>query len=385
MTVMKPEESPKVLRESWGVRRVNNVPLYIVGGTAFFVLLIIFLVMLNRASSSSESIEEEQKPSSSKLIAEEIINSHPKGVIPAAIPSKIKDKLNQNSGSFKDINQDELPNLTKDSEEDAKIAEIKWQQFQDAINSESAITVGLKEGDSLENSSPVQDKSSKDKSGYGQFLGGEGEDRFRLDSKLEKPRSPFELRAGFVIPALLISGVNSDIEGQAVGQVAQNVFDTATGDHLLIPKGARLVGSYLNNIDYGQSRVLMAWQRIVFPDGRALDLGAMPGGDSAGYSGFSDKVDNHYARLFGSAVLLSGITAGVALSQNNNNSGFGNISAAQTLSQSLGVQLGQTTTQLLEKNIDIAPTLEIRPGYRFNVIVTKDLTFNSAYKDFSNE
>jgi type IV secretion system protein VirB10 len=103
-------------------------------------------------------------------------------------------------------------------------------------------------------------------------------------------------------------GINSDLPGQIMAQVAQNVYDTPTGKHLLIPQGSRLVGSYSSDVAYGQSRVLVAWQRIVFPDGKAMDIGTMPGADSAGYAGFNDQVNNHYLRLFGSAFLMSGVT-----------------------------------------------------------------------------
>ncbi len=92
-----------------------------------------------------------------------------------------------------------------------------------------------------------------------------------------------------------------------MAQVAQNVYDTPTGKHLFIPQGSRLVGSYSSDVAYGQARVLVAWQRIVFPDGKAMDIGAMPGADSAGYAGFNDQVNNHYVRLFGSAFLMSGV------------------------------------------------------------------------------
>jgi type IV secretory pathway VirB10-like protein len=153
---------------------------------------------------------------------------------------------------------------------------------------------------------------------YAQFAGSGQGDRWRLDSQPEAPRSPFELRAGFVVPATLISGINSDLPGQIMAQVAQNVYDTPTGKHLLIPQGSRLVGSYSSDVAYGQARVLVAWQRIVFPDGKAMDIGAMPGADSAGYAGFNDQVNNHYLRLFGSAFLMSGVTAGITMSQGQN-------------------------------------------------------------------
>ena len=166
-----------------------------------------------------------------------------------------------------------------------------------------------------------------------------------------------------------------------MGQVAQNVYDTATGKYLLIPQGSRLVGQYSSAVAYGQARVLVAWQRIVFPDGKAMDIGSMPGADSAGYAGLNDQVNNHYFRLFASAFLMSGVTAGITLSQPQQTSATSQ-TASSALSEALGQQLGQVTAQLIAKNMNIAPTLEIRPGYRFNVMVTKDMTFSKPYQAF---
>lgn len=206
-------------------------------------------------------------------------------------------------------------------------------------------------------------------------------DRWKLDAKPDAPRSPYELRAGFVVPATLISGINSELPGQIIGQVAQNVYDTPTGKHLLIPQGSRLVGAYSSDIAYGQARVIVAWQRIVFPDGKAMDIGSMPGADSAGYAGLTDQVNNHYFRLFASAFLMSGVTAGISLSQPTSTSNA-NPTASSAMSEALGQQLGQVTAQLIAKNMNIAPMLEIRPGYRFNVMVTKDMTFSKPYQAF---
>lgn len=222
------------------------------------------------------------------------------------------------------------------------------------------------------------------RNGMGQFANGAGGDRWRLDSQPEAPRSAYELRAGYVIPATLISGINSELPGQIIGQVASAVYDTPTGKHVLIPQGSRLVGAYSSDVVYGQSRVLVAWQRIIFPDGKALDLGSMPGADSAGYAGFNDQVNNHYARIFGSALLMSGVVAGVTYTQQQNQQQgvFTTPSAQQTMSTALGQQLGQVAAQMISKNLSIAPTLEIRPGYRFNVVVIKDLTFSKPYASF---
>jgi type IV secretion system protein VirB10 len=224
-----------------------------------------------------------------------------------------------------------------------------------------------------------QAASTGARNSYSQFGPNGQNDRWKLDSQVEAPRSPYELRAGFVVPATLISGINSELPGQIVAQVSQDVYDTPTGKWKLIPQGSRLVGQYSSEVGYGQSRVLVAWQRIVFPDGKALDIGAMPGADGAGYAGFNDKVNNHYMRIFGSALLMSAITAGATVSQNcaqNSSNASGGLSTNCELSQALGQQLGTTTAQL------IAPTLEIRPGYRFNVIVTKDMTFTKPYRQF---
>lgn len=223
--------------------------------------------------------------------------------------------------------------------------------------------------------------ASRPASGYGQF---EGEaDRWTLNSTVDAPQTPFVLRAGNILPGIMISGVNSDLPGQILAQVSQDVFDTATGRHLLIPQGSRLVGQYASSVAYGQERVMVAWQRIVFPDGKAMDIGAMQGADGAGYSGFKDKVNHHFWRIFGSAFLMSVVTAGVEMSQDNGNQDLGQRRrAGDALSEALGQQLGQATAQMIMKNLNIAPTIEIRPGYRFNVMVSKDMVFTKPYQSF---
>lgn len=208
-----------------------------------------------------------------------------------------------------------------------------------------------------------------------QFSG--SSNRWNLNSRREAS-SRYEVKTGFVIPATLVTGINSEIQGQVQAQVSQNVYDSATGHYLLIPQGSKLIGEYVSNIAYGQNRIMIAWQRVIFPDSSSLDIGAMAGADQAGYSGFEDQVNHHYFRLFGSAVLMSGIIAGVNLSQDSNSTGDRQ-RASDAMSEALGNQLGQVTAQLINKNLNISPTINIRPGYRFNVIVTKDLIFTEPY------
>ncbi len=217
---------------------------------------------------------------------------------------------------------------------------------------------------------------------WSQFDNHQRTDRWALKSTLQAPRTAYEVRAGTVLPAVLVTGINSDLPGQIVAQISQDVYDTATHRHLLIPMGSKLIGQYQNNLVYGQSRVMVAWQRITFPDATALDIGAMPGTDEAGYSGFADQVNHHYARIFGQAILLSFITAGITVSQPQGNQG-GRLSAGEVMAQQLGFQLGQVASQMLSKNLNISPTIEIRPGYRLNVMTTRDLTLDEPYTPFS--
>jgi type IV secretion system protein VirB10 len=194
----------------------------------------------------------------------------------------------------------------------------------------------------------------------------------------------FEIKTGTVIPGVMISGVNSDLPGSLMAQVTQSVYDTATGRQLLLPQGAKLYGVYDSRVVYGQERVLIAWNRVVFPDGSSLTLGAMPGADMAGYAGFNDQVDNHYLRIFGSAIMMSLITGSMSYAVDQvGNTDSGGASTSTTMQDemiaALASQLGQTSLQLLQKNLSIKPTLEIRPGYQFNIVVTKDLVFRGPY------
>ncbi len=192
-----------------------------------------------------------------------------------------------------------------------------------------------------------------------------------LSSRRMSAVSPYELKTGSVIPAVMITGINSDLPGEIKAQVSQNIYDTATGQHLLIPQGSTLFGRYSSEVSNGQKRALAVWTRVIYPDASTLDLQGMAGTDQAGYAGFADQVDNHYFKIFGNALLLSVITAGVQLSQPQTT---GNeLTAQQQVAGAIGQQMGQLGAEITKKNMDIQPTIKIRPGYRFNVMVNKDV------------
>ncbi|WGO96442.1 TrbI/VirB10 family protein (plasmid) [Pseudomonas viciae] len=193
-----------------------------------------------------------------------------------------------------------------------------------------------------------------------------------LAATREAPLSRYEVKAGTIIPGVMVTGINSDLPGQIVGQVRQNVYDEVSRRRILIPQNARLIGTYDNGVTMGQERVLVAWTRIIYPDGSSVDLGRMPGADQAGYAGFADKVNNHLGKVFTNALLLSVFSAGIQLSQPQAQNGE-NTNDQQVVASSIGQQMGELGSEMARRGLNIAPTIEIRPGYNFNIMVTKDM------------
>ncbi len=184
---------------------------------------------------------------------------------------------------------------------------------------------------------------------------------------LQSPKSPYQIMAGTLIPASLVTGLNSDLPGQVIGQVTENVYDTVTGEYLLIPQGARLLGRYDSVIAYGQSRALVAWTRIIFPNGNSIQLDNLPAVDGQGFSGLKDKVDRHTWQFMKGAVLSSLLSVGSELSSDDE----GRLARAlQNAGQDTANIAGQ---RIIERSLNKQPTLSVRPGWRFGVIVSKDL------------
>jgi type IV secretion system protein VirB10 len=202
------------------------------------------------------------------------------------------------------------------------------------------------------------------------FLNNADDTEDYLARRLQEPLSPYEVKQGTIIPGLMVTGINSDLPGRIVGQVSQNVYDTATGQHLLIPSGTRVFGRYDSSVTFGQSRVLVAWTRLIYPDGTAINIEAMAGGDQSGRGGFRDRVNNHYFRIYGNALLLSVIGGGIDAIRDRNGS---NDELADAIRENFGETFNQVVQQTIQKNLDIQPTLEIRPGYRFVILVEKDM------------
>jgi type IV secretion system protein TrbI len=209
--------------------------------------------------------------------------------------------------------------------------------------------------------------SHGDQSGKRAFLAQAANQRTVSAERLVAPASPNILQAGSIIPAALITGVRSDLPGQITAQVTQNVYDSPTGRILLIPQGARLLGEYDSEITAGQTRVLLAWDRLIMPDGRSIVLERQPGADGAGFAGLQDRVDQHWGNLLRAAAISTLLGVGVELGADSEND------LVRALRRGTQDTVNQSGQQIVGRQLNVQPTLTIRPGHPLRVILTRDL------------
>lgn len=199
------------------------------------------------------------------------------------------------------------------------------------------------------------------------FLNAEVDRRTVARDRVSAPASPYILQAGSVIPAALITGIRSDLPGQITAQVTQHVYDSPTGALLLIPQGSRLIGEYDAGVTFGQRRVLLVWNRLILPNGRSIVLERQPGADSSGYAGVEDGVDYHWWDLMKAAGLSTLLAVGAELAASDEDR---LIAAIRDGAQDTINQAGQ---QIVQRQLQVEPTLTIRPGFPVRVIVARDL------------
>lgn len=203
------------------------------------------------------------------------------------------------------------------------------------------------------------------------FVNASTDRRTTSPDRVAGPASPYVVQAGNIIPASLITGLRSDLPGQITAQVTEGIFDSPTGRFLLIPQGTRLIGVYDSQVAFGQSRVLLVWTRLIMPNGRSIVLERQSGADAAGYSGLEDEVDNHWGTLFKAAALSTLLGVGSEL---GSTTGTGsNSDVLWALRHGSSESLNQTGQKVVQRNLNIQPTLTIRPGFPVRVIVNRDL------------
>jgi type IV secretory pathway VirB10-like protein len=402
-----------------GTRRLNNVPLFIFGGVAALTVVIIVWVCAQRSTPPPKAKEDDHGGSTVQY-ARAMAGERAGGVIPRAFPSPSPSAAPAVMAAAAALaSSAPSPSPTPDEWEKQRraallaaygakpgveggferLAQQRQQQKAQQLPPQQVAMLQRADPNNVADALEAYRQQlaqapalTPQNGGYGAPYGAATGDpnrlgnfngpsnRWALPNRVEPPAGRYVLQTGSVIPAVLITAMDSDLPGAVTAQVSQDVYDSPTGTALLIPKGAKLFGEYVsgNGISYGQNRVFVVWQRIIFPNGNTLDIGAMPGVDQQGMSGFHDSVDSHWVRTFGSALLMSAITAGFTISQPQ----YGNtngVSASQALSESLGQNIGNAAAMLLQKNLNVSPTIRIRAGYRFNVTAVKDLTFDRPY------
>ena len=193
-----------------------------------------------------------------------------------------------------------------------------------------------------------------------------------LATPLRPPASPWEVKAGTVIPAALITALNSDLPGEVIAQVTEPIYDHATGRTVLIPQGSRLIGRYDSQIAYGQERALIAWNRIIMPDGRSINIGSMSGGDLTGAAGLKDQVDGHFWQLARGILLSTVFSVGAASAQDASARSSGEL-VLNSASSGISTGAQQVGQQITSRDLNRQPTIKVRAGWPLRVLVNKDM------------
>lgn len=261
----------------------------------------------------------------------------------------------------------------------AETARQRAQQERDAARMSgvflggNAANVGTASASSLvlpEQTAPQPQQASAaqgDQAAKRTFMAQASNQRTMSVERLTQPVSPNIVQAGSIIPAALITGIRSDLPGQITAQVTQNVYDSPTGRILLIPQGARLIGEYDSEIAAGQTRVLLAWDRLIMPDGRSIVLERQPGADEAGFAGLQDRVNQHWGNLLKAEAVSTLLGVGAELGADSEND------LTRALRRGSQDTINQTGQQIVRRQLNVQPTLTIRPGHPLRVIITRDL------------
>jgi type IV secretion system protein VirB10 len=220
-----------------------------------------------------------------------------------------------------------------------------------------------------EGATPTNAQSFSENGRRAAFLNGQrGRDDGVLEATYTPPRSPYTVQAGATISAALITALNSDQPGRVIAQVSENVFDSVTGETLLIPQGARLIGAYDADTAYGERRLLVVWNRLIMPNGWSIPLRAMPGADAAGSAGLTGDVDAHIGRIAVASLISAvlGVTA-------NESEDEDDARLSQSIGDAAAQQAAQTGSRLIDRELNVRPTLRIRAGARVRVLVSQDI------------
>jgi len=414
--------NPKI-NPATGVKRLNKIPLFI--GLGVFSLIVILIITGISGRSQKQAKEAEEKDPEDLVInnddasLDKLMSGIPKGYVetpappaqktiihtkeaPAGNYNNIPDGLLKRLALLEEANKKQNEELKRmQREEAALIADaplnVNLSAFKERIakmKAERAVVSQKRQVKKPEENIGVlpplsgielaeRDLKTPENTAIFAYENRNEDTSVILPFKVQPPASELELKSGSIISMTYISGINSDLGGNVIAQVNSNTYDTRTGDYLLIPQGTKVFGTYEENNTLGVNRVAVIWNRLIFPNGESLSIENLRGSDVEGYSGAKDKVNHHYLRTFGSAFLLSGVTASIAIAADDDDDDDDD-SASSTATDEVALNIGRLITEKLRADINLEPTIEIRPGKKGTIIVAKDMTFERPYKQHIN-
>ena len=361
------------------VKNLNKNVIYAIAGGVFIV---IFMIALIPKKEKSKEIKEKINVSDRELITN--LPSDYKNIKEEEIPD-LKPVEQQNSDTYTPSTYDQTtynqtaytPNTYEQSyetpkEENTSYKKSKISFTKEAVNNtQNTNSQGtVIESQNGQNNQKTEDYDQNRQASKEKFLQEQRGSGFYLNSFQQSQISPYEIKVGSIIPAVLVTSINSDLPGGIIAQIRENVYDSTTGKHLLLPQGSKIYGIYDSNISYAQNRILIVWQRIVLPNGESIALENMPGVDLSGSAGLRDKTNYHSLQLLRGVVLSAVFGAGTAIVTYEKDGDNNYMSEA---GRGAGENIDTIGQKMADKDLNRQPTIEIRQGNKFNILVHKDM------------
>lgn len=373
------EEKKFSLVPKVNVKNLNKNVIYAIAGGVFIV---IFMIALIPKKEKNKEVKEKINVSDRELVTN--LPSDYKNIKEEEIPD-LKPAEQQNLEPIPDAYYNQAaydqtsytPNTYEQSyetpkEENESYKKSKISFTKDSVNSSQnnnpqGVTT---ENQSGQNNKKVEDYDQNRQASKEKFLQEQRGSGFYLNSFQQSQISPYEIKVGSIIPAVLVTSINSDLPGGIIAQIRENVYDSTTGKYLLLPQGSKIYGIYDSNISYAQNRILIVWQRIVLPNGESIALENMPGVDLSGSAGLRDKTNYHSLQLLRGVVLSAVFGAGTAIVTYEKDSDNNQMREA---GRGAGENIDNIGQKMADKDLNRQPTIEIRQGHKFNILVHKDM------------
>ena len=380
-TEVKEEKKEKkfTLNPGVNVKNLNKNMIYLIAAGIFIFIFMIALIpkkQKNKEINEKVNVSERELitnlPTDYKDIKEEEIQDLQAS---EKLPEEIPDAYNQQEytpSSYTPVNYDQSQEIPKEENTSYKKSKISFMKEGGNNTQNLNNQVTISENQSIQNNSSqkAEDYDQNRQASKEKFLTEQRSNGFYLNSFQQPQISPYEIKVGSIIPAVLITSINSDLPGGIMAQVRENVYDSITGKYLLLPQGAKIYGIYDSNISYAQNRILIVWQRIVLPNGESIALENMPGVDLSGSAGLRDKTNYHSLQLLRGVVLSAVFGAGTAIVTYEKD---GDNDYVREAGRGAGENIDTIGQKMADKDLNRQPTIEIRQGYKFNILVHKDM------------